>query len=124
MSFNFVNLVGIWIFYYIKFFHVTCMCIVIEMAAYKMESSVRGYHHYKDYGCIDWRRYFDNEDQYAVAVATQRLTPLLAIFRANLFSVFSKGWCYNLYAYRRKEVFFTPGAEYICYNFGTKYFQE
>ena len=50
LSFNFVNLAGIWnLFnsgYFItqKFFHVTCTYIVIELAAYEMESSVRGYH--------------------------------------------------------------------------------
>ena len=49
-----------------------------------------------------------------------KMTPLWPIFQERyLKSVlwFSKGWCYNLYAYRKKEIFFTPAAKYIQYNF-------
>ena len=50
MSFNFVNLAGIQIYFITldillhEFFCITCMCIVIEMAVYEMESGVHGYH--------------------------------------------------------------------------------
>ena len=76
------------------------------MAAYEMESCLRGYHVY------DWQRSFDDEDRYAVAVLQD--DTIVGHIPRNLFSVFSKaGWCYNVYAYKSKEIFFTPAAEYI-----------
>ena len=94
-------------------------------------------------GCIDWRRYFDDENQYAMGILKDDTivghisryvsqiyytiplgTPLERNTLHNLFTVFSKGWYYNLCAHRRKEVFFTPAAEYTYYNFWYKIFSN
>ena len=72
-------------------------------------------------GYIDWRRYFDDEDRCAVAVVKDdTIVGHSKKDILNLFSVFSKAWWYNLYAYRREEIFFTPAAEYIHYKFSVQ----
>ena len=122
MSFNFINFAGIRNILLRKFFHVMCMCIVIEMAAYEMESSIHDYHVYKDL----WDALI-GEDILMMKIDMlwlySKMTPLSVIFHErNHKSIlcFSKGWCCNLYAHRRKEIFFTPAAKYIHYNFWYK----
>ena len=73
-------------------------------------------------GSIDWRRYCDDEDRYVVAVLKDDTFVKKDI--SNLSSVFSKGQCYNLYTNRRKEIFFTPAAEYIHYSFWYEIFSN
>ena len=119
MSFNFVNLACIQNSGYFitqSFFRVTwCTCMVIEMAACEMESSVCGPCLQRLMGCI---RYLMMKID--ILWLCSKMTPLWPIFQERyLKSVlwFSKGWCYNLYTYRKKEIFFTPAAKYIHYNF-------
>ena len=50
-NFNFVKIVGtgkLQKFYYTKFFCVAYMCVMINMAAYKIESCICDHHVYKD----------------------------------------------------------------------------
>ena len=101
-----------------------CTRIGIEMAAYEMESSVRGYHVYKDL----WDASSGEDilmmkiDMLCMSVVKDDtfVGHIPRKIPGSLFSVFSKGWCYNLYAYMEKEIFFTPAVEYIRYNFQHK----
>ena len=92
--------------------------VVIKMVAYKMESCIRGYHVYKDL----WDASI-GEDILMIKIDMlwlySRIKLLSAIFQERYLKFvlcFSKGWCYNLYTYR-KEIFFIPAAEYIRCNF-------
>ena len=76
------------IFYYTKFFRVICMCIVIEMVAYEMESWVCAYHVYEDLWDVSIREDilcerepFNDEDRYVVVV--RKIPRIYSLFLAR-----------------------------------------
>ena len=74
-------------------------------------------------GCIKWRGYSDDEDQYAVAVlkyytVVGHIPRICSVFlaRGGIITCMPMGG--------RRYVFFTPTAEYSCYNFWYKIFSN
>ena len=89
-----------------------------------MESYVHGYYVYKDLwdesaGEDIWMMKIDMLWMYS------KMTPLLVIFQERyLESVlcFSKGWCYNLYIYRRRRYSSHLQLNIFAIIFNTKHF--